>query len=112
MLRRLPTPTTSGRFDLAPQVVLKRSVADLNRNLGAEFHDGADDLNRYQAAFFRVGNRVCALIHYDGEPQTTVTIYLERGLSVEDIENDTAEIMRELALSHDSIVWKEDATAR
>jgi hypothetical protein len=52
----------TGGFNLTPQIVLNRSVADLTRDFGVQFDEGADDLDRYQAAFFRRSQRVCALI--------------------------------------------------
>jgi hypothetical protein len=113
MLKRVDSATHAlGPLDLAPQAVLNVSLACLHHDKGIDFETGADDLNAYKAAYFRLDGQVVALIYHEGEPQGTISVYLDRGLGPKKVKKAVQSVATELGIDFALVGWLETETLR
>ena len=101
-----------GRVDLVPQAIIKRSVRDLERDTALSFEREEDDLNEYHAAYFRTQVGVAALIHHDGEPDDSITVYLPRTLTSQEIDRAISKILETLKIPESFLSWREKTDLR
>jgi hypothetical protein len=101
-----------GPLDLAPQAVLNVSVARLHHDRGIEFESGADDINAYKAAYFRLDGQVVALIHHTGEPPGTISVYLDRGLGPKKVKKTVHTVATALGIDAALVGWVETEILR
>ena len=74
MLRRIDGSELQN-VDLAPQAVIRMSVADFRKQSGTTFESGSDDLNRYEAA---CGMSFSALSAFTGASFSTSSALVSR----------------------------------
>jgi hypothetical protein len=98
-----------GQVDLTPQAVIQLSAADFHDRFGLVFEHGQDDLDIFEAAFFKLDGMVAALMHHRGEPKNTVSVYLRRGLTPRQAERAIDSILAEYSLASDVVSWREPA---
>jgi hypothetical protein len=55
-------------------------------------------------AYFRGGNTVFAFIHHDGEPPSSITVYMSRSMTANKL---LSHIQTEFEISSDLISWNE-----
>lgn len=101
-----------GAVDLVPHAIINVPVRKFEDEIGLTFAKGHDDLDNYSAMFFQVGLRTCAFIHYEGEPDDGMTLYLERDLSPEDTEGLLHQILTEYNFSPELVAWREREDVR
>lgn len=113
MLKRVYlTVANLGQLDLAPQATMRVSVAALHHDLGIDFEKGSDDLNAYDAAYYRLDDHVVALIHHQGEPLNSVSVYLDRGLGPRKAQKLVNKMVSELGVDHALVNWVETEILR
>jgi hypothetical protein len=108
MLRRIDEREVHD-VDLAPQAVIRMSVADFRKQSGASFEFGSDDLDSYEAAFYILDNTTFALIHHAGEPEDTISLYLDRRMTPETRQKIVRRITKELGIPDDLVRWQEES---
>ena len=97
-----------GGANLAPEAIIRTSVADVSDRLGVEFEHSHDDLDHYDAAFFRLRGLPFGLVHYRGEPEDNLTVYLAREpRRSEEVSRLLSGILEELDLPQSALVWQE-----
>lgn len=111
MSERLALDHLSG-VDLVPQATIGESPANMTRRLGIVFDRDVDDLDSYSAAFFKDGGHVFGFIRHDGEPQDTLTLYLERTLGHDAATGLIDRITQEFAIPAHGIIWRETLDLR
>ena len=91
-----------------PQAIVGESVFSLAKRVGFELEKGEDDLDNYCGAAAILNERVpFAVIHYQGHPEDTSTIYLPLKITnVEEITKLIFEIVGELKLEQKSLLWQ------
>ena len=113
MLKRIYLATYSlGTLDLAPQAVVNVSVGKLHNDQGIDFESGEDDLNAYKAAYYELDNQVVALIHHTGEPQNSVSVYLDRSLGPKKVKKVVNTMVVELGIDQGLVGWIETEVLR
>lgn len=92
--------------DFEPQAVLRRPVTYFSDRLGYKFEKDADDLDDYESAFFKLDNSFpFALVHYQGNPEDTTTIYFGRGMGQDAVAVFVSQILHDLDLPFADVVW-------
>ena len=104
---KLLTPDEFGREDLVPHAIIQRSVSAFSKSYELEFIRDADDLDGFSVLYLDLGGKKAALIHYDGEPEDTITIYLPRRLTQQGADRAVNKILKEYRLHDDAISWRE-----
>jgi hypothetical protein len=99
-------------LDLAPQAVLRVSIRHLNHDQGIAFENDEDDLGPFEAAYFDLDGHVIALIHHAGEPKSSVSVYLDRGLGPKKVKKAVTTAMNELGIDLGLLAWVETETLR
>jgi len=108
MLKRVYSGTYNlGNLDLAPQAVVNVSVAKLRNVYGIDFEEGTDDLDDYKVAYYALDDQVVALIHHTGEPASTVSVYLDRGLGPSRVQKMVAKMTKGLGIDDALVGWIE-----
>jgi hypothetical protein len=102
----------SGKVDLVPQAIVNRSVRELSVDLGVELEHASDDLDQFECAYFNVDGKVAAFIHYAGEPDDQVTVYVQRELGSKDVTKTLNKLLKAFALPRDAVVWRETEDLR
>jgi hypothetical protein len=97
--------------DLTPYAVLEMSIIELKKHTAIEFERDDDDLGPYDAAFFKMGNAVVALIHYSGEPANTVSVFIPRNLPQKEATKLVCRFMKQMDLSKERVSWPHELTA-
>ena len=77
MLRPADLPGLLEKIELTPQAVISQSVFDLARRFDSPIEKGTDDFDHYYGTAFLLDDHLpFALMHYEGHPKDTSTIYL------------------------------------
>ena len=89
--------------DSRPIAVLPFDIAALVEWFGLTFHEGVDDLDRYQVAAITLGDGQQAwLIRYEGDPGPGTVALVDSGADVEDAQSLLAQA---LGLNRDAFLW-------
>jgi hypothetical protein len=105
------SPDDPGIVDLVPQAVIAIPTTYFTRVFGCQFHKEADDLDNYEAAFFRLDDDLpFALIHYRGEPTDRTTLYFRE--DNRDSSNVIRRILSEFVIADAAPEWVRPAEDR
>jgi hypothetical protein len=107
MLKTYPLDQAMGEFDFVPQAVLAEDFFVLAKHNKLKFEKGHDDLDYYVGAAAVLDDLVFTVMHYDGHPPHTSTIYLP--FDIRDVNEVTKSILRitkELGLTEKSLLWQ------
>ncbi len=97
-------------IDLLPVAVVRQSLESVV-GTRAPIRRAFDDLDWFRGADFLLDDNVrFSMRHYDGHPEGTFTIYLDRG--VEKDPGAIALILREFKLPPQALAWENEAAAR
>jgi len=95
------------KVDFVPQAVLNKPLGYFATKLRASVETGLDDLDHYESISFNRNGLLFAVRHYKGHPDNTVTIYLPSKFhEVEQITNIVSNILSELSVSGEDILWQ------
>jgi len=108
MIKPFPLSKMVGEHAFVPQALIARPIWDLAKRLGADLETGFDELDKYQGAGAILDNSIpFAVMHYQGHPDDTSTIYLR--LELEDVHiiaKIISMIVSELQLPAEAIKWQ------
>lgn len=95
-----------GKVDLVEQAVVAVPVKYFSETKGVKFENDCDDLDFYEGAFFILDdNTPFALIHYRGNPENSIAIYLDRQLMGYDLRRIVENILEAFGIPRTSITW-------
>lgn len=96
------------RWNMMPQAMVRRSVAELSRRLRTQFEQECDDLDEFEAAFFSLDDRPFGLVHYKNEPADAVTIYVPQQIvGSREGASFVLSIVSSMDVPQDAIIWQE-----
>jgi hypothetical protein len=110
-LKKLDVAKTLEDLEFIPQAIVRRDVRKLAKDLHMAVAEGVDDFDSYQGLAFKIGDMPFAVLHYQGHPKGTVTIYLPYDIrSVPVITQKVGTITKSLGILPRELVWqrKED----
>jgi hypothetical protein len=106
-LRNLNVPETLEGNELIPQAVVRRDVDKLARDLHVTVAEGVDDFDSYRGLAFKIDDMPFVVLHYQGHPEGTATIYLPYDIrSIPVITQRVGRITRSLGIRHRELVWQ------
>ena len=77
MIGRTSLSELTAHVNLVPQAIIKEPVSAVAQRINVDPEHGEDSFDRYEGiAIVLDGSLQCALMHYDGHPADTFTIYL------------------------------------
>lgn len=95
------------KTDFIPHAIIRKPVSFFE-NQGYRFVHDADALDKYEGAAFALDGLLFALMHHQGYPENTTTVYLTRefGEDLSKITSSIRDILAALDLSPDSLEWE------
>ena len=108
MFRQIPIEAL-GRVDFVEQAVLEIPVSYFVEEKGIKFKNDCDDLDWYEGAFFTWEERIpFALIHYRGNPEDHISVYLDRQLRGAELRRTLEDILNGFGLPQSSLSWVQE----
>jgi hypothetical protein len=106
-LRNLNVAETLEANELIPQAVVRRDVDKLAQDLHVTVAEGVDDFDSYRGLAFKIDDMPFVVLHYQGHPEGTATIYLPYDIrSIPVITQRVSRITRSLGIRPRELVWQ------
>ena len=108
MIGQISLRDLTAQVELIPQAIIKEPVRAVARRLNVDYERGCDDFDLYEGiGIILDGRQKFALMHYQGHPANTFTIYLPHGIrDVGRITKMISRITEELKISKSLIEWQ------
>ena len=100
-------PEDLGDVALVPQAIIQRSVEFFARECGLRFDRDKDDLDDFSCVYFDVNGEKAGLIHYDGEADDHVTVFLKPCVTRKCFDKTVNQLLKHYHLKADAVSWKE-----
>jgi hypothetical protein len=100
-------PIASLSVEVVPQAIINRAVFDVVGKYSDVMKD-SDDFDHFEGASFKLNSNLeIAVRHYQGYPENTSTIYIDRKIQkVEEISALIRVILKEFDLPEDALCWE------
>ena len=106
-LKNLNVAETLEGNELIPQAVVRRDVDKLAQDLHVTVAAGVDDFDSYRGLAFKIDDMPFVVLHYQGHPEGTATIYLPYDIrSIPVITQRVGTITRSLGIRPRELVWQ------
>jgi hypothetical protein len=111
MIKSASLPKLLEQYEFVPQAIIAATVNELAKRYGGKVEKGRDDLDWYEGSGGLIyGTRYAVmpftLMHYDGHPDSTSTIYLPFELQkLDEITTIILQISKELGVAQE-IKWQ------
>jgi hypothetical protein len=106
-LRNLNVAETLEGNELIPQAVVRRDVDKLAEDLHVTVAEGVDDFDSYRGLAFKIDDMPFVVLHYQGHPEGTSTIYLPYDIrSIPVITQRVGRIAKSLGILPRELVWQ------
>lgn len=108
MIKSLPLKKLLHEIEFVPQAIISEPVVELAKRYGGEIEKGADDFDFYEGSGALIDGTPFAIMHYQGHPKLTSTIYLPFDIQdVKEISKIIFHIASELKL-FGKIQWQRE----
>ena len=106
-MRYMPVERIAEAHHLVPQAILSRPVEDIARRVGTYVQKGTDDFDTYKWVGLMYANIPFTIMHYQGHPEDTATIYMPQ--EIKDLRLITLfveNVIRYLKLDESDLFWQ------